>query len=75
MKVIFELDMNDEQDIIDYEIYKQAKDVYFALDDITTIVRRFGKHRDLTDEQYKILDEIQDEVHEVIQDRGIRFDV
>ena len=46
-----------------------------ALDEMTTCIRRFTKHRDVTDDQYKIIEEVQDKVDEILKDYEVKFNV
>ena len=63
-KLIFNL----ETDQTEFELAVNAGKMYCALFDIKEYLRRLEKYEDLTEDQYKLLDQIREFFYETIND-------
>lgn len=74
-KAILEFDLNDPDDAQAHKRAIKSIDAMLALWDIEQYLRKQVKYNeDLTDDQYKVLDEARIEFYQILNKNGISFD-
>jgi hypothetical protein len=73
-KIIFEFDINNEDDLIHIKRHNCVGGMANALHDISNLIRNKLKYETLTEEQYKIWEKIKDEFYNILDVGGINLD-
>jgi len=69
MKAILEFNLDEE--LQDFHIASHAKDFYFVLYDLDQWIRHQLKHRNLTSDEFTMLEQVEKELHELMEARNI----
>jgi len=71
MKAILKFDLPEERE--EFELASNAVNYSIVLSDIDNYLRSKIKHTDLTDEQYKVYEEIREQLWNYINENGIKM--
>lgn len=71
MLVKLEFDLSKEEDCEDWEIYKKAKEHYFANEEFREWLRYEFKHREMTDAEDALYNEIAEKFWEIMGSHGL----
>ena len=76
-KAILEFDLNEPDDREAHKRAVKSLDLVLALWDIDQYLRsqiKYGNETEITDEQYKILEETRTKLHQILSEYNISFD-
>jgi len=76
-KAILEFDLNEHDDVEAHKRAVKSLDLVIALWDIDQYLRsllKYGDECSITEEQYKILDETREKLHDILREKNISFD-
>ena len=72
MKAIFEFDMSDTDDAMDFKNMNQASDMSLALWNLKGYIRAKLKHGNLNDDEFKIMENVEREFNELTE--GVTYE-
>jgi hypothetical protein len=73
IKISIEYNPNDPEHLRSMKRFLKASEMANALWDVRDLWRKY-KHEDLTEDQWKIVDEYTDRIRDILIDRGIFLD-
>lgn len=74
MKGTFEFDLNDPDDVREHRLHTKAKDLAIAVWDYDQYLRGRLKYEELSELEYKSLDEARTKLRECLYDYGVSLD-
>lgn len=74
MKAVLKFDLDNPDDKLAHRRCVQALDLCLTLYNITEVLRKYRKHVDLNEEQYKLFEKLDEEIFEVINRYNIDMD-
>ena len=73
MKIIFQFDMDNPDDISEYKKYSKAGDMYLCLWDIMQYIRNEKKYNEnLSDSEVEILEKVNDKMMELLDEYDLK---
>ena len=74
MKAILEFNLDEPDDRINHLRATMSLELTFVINDIIQRLRSKVKYEDLTDEEYKIYEEIREMIYEIMNNYNIKLD-